>query len=118
MDISPLNYGNRLKRGKRYVFVNRLERILRIAMMIEPEKDRILDWIFQIRKKAVYNNSATPRRTSKLEQLQNWHRNTNMELTYFVGFLDGINDLKNPNPIEEMEADTVVSLDYDKEALL
>ena len=42
----------------------------------------------------------------------------NMELTYFVGFLDGINDsLKNPNPIEEMEADTVVSLDYDKEKL-
>jgi preprotein translocase subunit SecA len=41
-----------------------------------------------------------------------------MELTYFVGFLDGINDsLKNPNPIEEMEADTVVSLDYDKEKL-
>ena len=42
----------------------------------------------------------------------------NMELTYFVGFLDEIKDsLKNPNPIEEMEADTVVSLDYDKEKL-
>ena len=27
-----------------------------------------------------------------------------MELTYFVGFLDGINDsLKNPNPIEDMD---------------
>ena len=39
----------------------------------------------------------------------------NMELTYFVGFLDGINDsLKNPNPIEDMDANTVVSLDYDK----
>ncbi len=35
-----------------------------------------------------------------------------------VGFLDGINDsLKEPNPIEEMEEDTVVSLDYDKEKL-
>ena len=35
-----------------------------------------------------------------------------------TGFLDGINDsLKNPNSIEEMEADTVVSLDYDKEKL-
>ena len=42
----------------------------------------------------------------------------NMELTYFVGFLDGINDsLKNPNPIEDMDANTVVSLDYDKEKL-
>ncbi|MCD8019791.1 MAG: SEC-C domain-containing protein [Clostridiales bacterium] len=41
-----------------------------------------------------------------------------MELTYFVGYLDGINDsLKVPNPIEEMDEDTVVSLDYDKEKL-
>ena len=35
-----------------------------------------------------------------------------------TGFLDGINDsLKAPNPIETMEADTKVSLDYDKELL-
>ena len=35
-----------------------------------------------------------------------------------VGFLDGINDsLKQPNPIEEMEEDTVVSLDFDNERL-
>ena len=35
-----------------------------------------------------------------------------------VGFLDGINDsLVTPNPIEEMEEDTVVSLEYDKEKL-
>ena len=35
-----------------------------------------------------------------------------------VGFLDGINDsLITPNPIEEMEEDTVVSLEYDKEKL-
>lgn len=41
-----------------------------------------------------------------------------MELTYFVGFLDGINDsLKVPNPIDDMTDDTVVSLDYDKEKL-
>ena len=35
-----------------------------------------------------------------------------------TGFLDGINDsLKTPNPIEEMEEDTVVSLEFDKESL-
>ena len=35
-----------------------------------------------------------------------------------TGFLDGINDsLKNPNPIETMEEDTQVNLDYDKEKL-
>ena len=42
----------------------------------------------------------------------------NTELNYFVGFLDGINDsLITPNPIEEMDKDTVVSLAYDKEKL-
>ena len=40
----------------------------------------------------------------------------NMELNYMVGFLDGINDsLKEPNPIEDMTADTVVKLDIDLE---
>lgn len=35
-----------------------------------------------------------------------------------TGFLDGINDsLINPNPIETMEADTVVNLGFDKELL-
>ncbi|HKL99565.1 MAG TPA: SEC-C metal-binding domain-containing protein [Mobilitalea sp.] len=41
-----------------------------------------------------------------------------MELNYFVGFLDGINDsLVVENPIEEMDKDTVVSLTFDKEKL-
>lgn len=41
-----------------------------------------------------------------------------MELTYFVGYLDGINDsLKEKNPIDTMEEDTEVSLDYDMEKL-
>ena len=41
-----------------------------------------------------------------------------MELNYMVGFLDGINEsLKEPNPIEEMEADTVVELPIDLESL-
>lgn len=41
-----------------------------------------------------------------------------VELLTMVGFLDGINDsLKKPNPIEEMEEDTKVSLGFDKEKL-
>ena len=41
-----------------------------------------------------------------------------IDLMYMTGFLDGINDsLKEPNPIEEMEEDTVVSLAFDKEKL-
>ncbi len=42
----------------------------------------------------------------------------NTDLSWFVGFLDGINDsLVTPNPIEEMEKDTVVKLQIDKEKL-
>ena len=40
------------------------------------------------------------------------------DIMTMTGFLDGINDsLKEPNPIEEMEEDTVVSLAFDKELL-
>ena len=42
----------------------------------------------------------------------------NIDVFAMTGFLDGINDsLKVPNPIEEMEEDTVVSLAFDKELL-
>ena len=40
------------------------------------------------------------------------------DIMTMTGFLDGINDsLKTPNPIEEMEEDTQVSLLFDKELL-
>ena len=40
------------------------------------------------------------------------------DISLMTGILDGINDsLKTPNPIEEMDADTEVSLDYDPEKL-
>lgn len=41
-----------------------------------------------------------------------------IEVFTMTGFLDGINDsLKEPNPIDDMEEDTVVSLAFDKEKL-
>ena len=41
-----------------------------------------------------------------------------VSIQIMTGFLDGINDsLKEPNPIEEMTEDTVVSLEFDKERL-
>lgn len=41
-----------------------------------------------------------------------------VEVLIMTGFLDGINDsLKTPNPIETMDENTEVSLDYDKENL-
>lgn len=42
----------------------------------------------------------------------------NVDIMTMTGFLDGINDsLVLPNPIEEMEEDTIVSLRFDKELL-
>ncbi|MBQ2472782.1 MAG: SEC-C domain-containing protein [Lachnospira sp.] len=42
----------------------------------------------------------------------------NVEVLLMTGFLDGINDsLVTPNPIETMEEDTEVSLEYDREKL-
>ena len=42
----------------------------------------------------------------------------NVPVQTMVGFLDGINDsLKEKNPIETMEEDTVVNLGFDKEML-
>lgn len=42
----------------------------------------------------------------------------NIDIMSMTGFLDGINDsLVEPNPIEEMEEDTVVSLKFDKALL-
>lgn len=42
----------------------------------------------------------------------------NLSVMDMTGFLDGINDsLKEPNPIDTMEEDTVVSLAFDKEKL-
>ena len=41
-----------------------------------------------------------------------------VDLMTMTGFLDGINDsLKEQNPIEEMDEDTVVNLGFDKELL-
>ncbi len=41
-----------------------------------------------------------------------------MDVKNFVGFLDGINDsLVKQNPIEEMDEETIVNLNYDKEKL-
>ena len=41
-----------------------------------------------------------------------------VEVLLMTGFLDGINDsLKKPNPIETMDENTVVSMDFDKELL-
>ena len=69
-------------------------------------------------EKAVYEEIlAAPENvvTGTVEELA---KKYDMKLSLMVGFLDGINDsLVNPNPIEEMDKDTVVNLGFDKELL-
>lgn len=53
--------------------------------------------------------------TGTVEELANKYNTT---LQIMTGFLDGINEsLKEPNPIETMEANTVVNLGFDLEKL-
>ena len=66
-----------------------------------------------IYKKLLANPSEVV--TGTVEELAAKYETT---ISLMVGFLDGINDsLKTPNPIDEMEKDTTVSLDMDLEKL-
>lgn len=81
------------------------------------EGKAIWDKYFE-QEKAVYEQLlATPDEvvTGTVQELADKY---NMELSYMVGFLDGINEsLKEPNPIEEMDANTTVKLPIDLEQL-
>ncbi len=69
-------------------------------------------------EKSVYEKILADNGTVESGTVKELAEKFGLELTYFVGFLDGINDsLKTPNPIEEMTEDTIVSLDYDNELL-
>lgn len=76
-------------------------------------------WVYYFKQeKAVYEDILSHPEEPVSGTVAELAKKYNMELTYFVGYLDGINDsLKTPNPIEEMTEDTVVSLDYDQETL-
>lgn len=72
---------------------------------------------FQIEKEIYEQLLTNPDEEVKgtVKELAEKYNLTVMEMT---GFLDGINEsLETPNPIEEMEEDTVVSLKFDKRKL-
>ncbi len=72
---------------------------------------------FETEKEIYANILATPDEVVKgsVEELA---KKFDTSIDYMVGFLDGINDsLITPNPIEEMDVKTEVSLDFDKELL-
>lgn len=69
-------------------------------------------------EKAVYEELLSAPDTIVTGMVKELAERYQMDINYMVGFLDGINDsLKAPNPIEEMDEETNVSLEYDKEKL-
>ena len=75
------------------------------------------DAYFQV-EKGVYEKLLSDPDTEVKGTVRELAEKYNMDVMTMVGFLDGINDsLKEANPIETMEEDTVVSLAFDKEKL-
>ena len=72
---------------------------------------------FQL-EKGIYENILSTPETVVKGTVKELAEKFGQEVLTMIGFLDGINDsLKVANPIETMEEDTEVSLDYDKEKL-
>ena len=72
---------------------------------------------FQIEKESYDKLLSTPAEEVK-GTVKELAEKYGQEVLTMVGFLDGINEsLKEENPIETMEEDTVVSLAFDKEKL-
>ncbi len=69
-------------------------------------------------EKGVYEKLLTEPDTEVKGTVKELAEKYGLSVMEMTGFLDGINDsLVTPNPIEEMEEDTVVSLKFDKEKL-
>lgn len=83
----------------------------------QKELKRFWDRYFE-KETAVYESLLTNPDEAVTGTVQELADRYGIELMAMVGFLDGINEsLVTPNPIEEMEADTVVSLEFDNEKL-
>lgn len=89
-----------------------------IAYNQEADKKQLQQfWTFLIEKNIYEQLLSNPDEVVKgtVKELAEKYK---VDVMTMVGFLDGINDsLVIPNPIEEMEEDTVVTLAYDKELL-
>jgi len=69
-------------------------------------------------EKGVYEKLLTEQDVEVKGTVKELAEKYNLSVMEMTGFLDGINDsLVTPNPIEEMEEDTVVSLLFDKARL-
>lgn len=70
------------------------------------------------KEKAIYKQLLAEPETVVTGTVSELAEKYGLDLMHMVGFLDGINDsLKEPNPIDDMKADTVVNLGFDPEKL-
>ncbi len=71
-----------------------------------------------LKEKEVYKQLLADPDTEVKGTVKELAEKYDLDIMTMTGFLDGINDsLVTPNPIEEMEEDTEVSLKFDKELL-
>lgn len=69
-------------------------------------------------EKEIYKQLLLKPKTAVKGTVKELAEKFDVSISTMTGFLDGINDsLKKPNPIEEMDEDTVVSLGFDIEML-
>lgn len=97
-----------------------LEKWRKLAYNENEDKNKLRTFweTYFLKEKAIYEqllNAPDEEVSGTVKELAEKY---DMELLWMAGFLDGINDsLKEANPIETMEEDTVVSLAFDKEKL-
>ena len=97
-----------------------LERWRKLAYNENEDKNKLrVFWeTYFLQEKGIYEQLLDAPDTEVTGTVKELAEKYGMDLLWMAGFLDGINDsLVNPNPIEEMEEDTVVSLAFDKEKL-
>ena len=83
----------------------------------DKQREQLWTGYFTI-EKGIYEQLLTDPDTEVKGTVKELAEKYGQSVMTMTGFLDGINDsLVEPNPIEEMEEDTVVSLKFDKEKL-
>lgn len=84
----------------------------------DKNKLRVFWEAYFLKEKGIYEQLLTTPDEAVSGTVKELAEKYDMDLLWMAGFLDGINDsLKEANPIETMEEDTVVSLAFDKEKL-
>lgn len=97
-----------------------LEKWRKLAYNENEDKNKLRAFweAYFLKEKGIYEQLLDAPETEVTGTVKELAEKYDMDLLWMAGFLDGINDsLKEANPIETMEEDTVVSLAFDKEKL-